>query len=112
MKIIAVDFDGCLCQYAWPDIGTPNLNVIETLISMRALGHAKLILWTCREGETLEKAVEFCKNLGLEFDAINDNLPEQKVKYHNNSRKVSADEYWDDRAVKVIFNGGAKLVEV
>ena len=107
MKIIAVDFDGTLCENEWPDIGKPNLSLINTLISMRSLGYAKLILWTCREGEELDRAVTWCAEHGLEFDAINDNLPEQKGKYGNNSRKVSADEYWDDRGVTIVYCGGA-----
>lgn len=27
-KIIAIDFDGCLCENDWPRIGAPNWNVI------------------------------------------------------------------------------------
>lgn len=55
-QIIAVDFDGTFCFSNWPDIGEPNLSLIEYLKQMRALGN-KLILWTCRVGEALEKAV-------------------------------------------------------
>jgi len=33
----------------------------------------------------------------LVFDAINDNLPEIKELYGNNSRKISYDIYIDDR---------------
>ncbi len=33
-------------------------------------------LWTCRAGEALSKAVEWCREHDLEFDAVNDNLPE------------------------------------
>ena len=29
MKIIAVDFDGCLCGGKWPDIGAPRQQVIK-----------------------------------------------------------------------------------
>ena len=58
-----------------------------------------MILWTCRNGIDLTKAIEFCRNIGLVFDAINDNLPEIKVKYQNNSRKIFANIYIDDRAV-------------
>lgn len=48
----AVDFDGTLCENAYPEIGAPNLSLIDKLISRRRLG-AKVILWTCREGELL-----------------------------------------------------------
>ena len=52
-----------------------------------------MILWTCREGHQLQAAVMWCLNHGLKFNAINDNLEENKEKYGNNSRKVWADEY-------------------
>jgi hypothetical protein len=35
----------------------------------------------------------------LEFDAINDNLPEIVEMYGNNSRKITCDYYIDDKAV-------------
>ena len=99
-KIIAVDFDGCLCQAAWPEIGLPNKHMIDKLILQRMLGN-KVILWTCREGEMKDKAVEWCRHYGLEFDAVNANLPEMNAMYGNDSRKIGADEYWDDKAVNV-----------
>ncbi len=102
MKVIAVDFDGCLCESAWPGIGKPNGKAIRELIKRRKAGD-KLILWTCREGKLLYEAVMWCMAQGLTFDAVNDNLPERRKEYGNNCRKVSADEYWDDKAVCVIY---------
>ena len=99
-KIIAVDFDGCLCTNNWPDIGEPNWRVIHELIRRKAEGD-KVILWTCRDGKQLDDAVLWCTNHGLHFDSVNDNLPENIALYGNNSRKVSATEYWDDRAVRI-----------
>lgn len=98
--IIAVDFDGCLCENRWPDIGNPNWPTIHQLIDRKAKGD-RLILWTCREGERLNEAVTWCANHGLRFDTINDNIPENITKYGNNCRKVWADEYWDDKSVCV-----------
>ena len=96
-KIIAVDFDGTLCFSNWPELGDPNVVLIEYLKKCRTLGH-KLILWTCRAGEPLDAAVSWCMEQGLEFDAINDNLPEIVSLYGNNSRKITCDYYIDDRA--------------
>lgn len=86
----AVDFDGTLCENAYPEIGAPNLPLIDKLISRRRLG-AKIILWTCREGEMLTRAVE--------FDAVNDNTEELKRAYGTNPRKIGADYYIDDKAM-------------
>ena len=99
-KTIAVDFDGCLCKGKWPDIGEAHEQVIRELIRQQADG-AKIILWTCREGDQLDHAVMWCLNHGLKFDAINDNLKENTEYFGNNSRKVFADEYWDDKSVVV-----------
>ena len=91
-QIIAVDFDGTLCFSKWPELGEPNRPLIEYLKSQRSSGN-KLILWTCRAGEALEKAVSWCRDQQLEFDAVNDNLPEIVELYGTNSRKITCDFY-------------------
>lgn len=96
-NIIAVDFDGTLCIDNYPDIGTPNIPLIYLLKQLKQQGK-KTILWTCRCGKELEKAKEWCKSLGLEFDAVNENLPEIIEKYGSNSRKIFADVYIDDKS--------------
>ena len=111
---IAVDFDGTLCEFAFPDIGKQKKGhkvLMDKLIQLRNEGH-KLILWTNRgdneEYPVLTEAVEWCRDKGLEFDAVNENLPDQK-KLSGYSPKIMADIYIDDRALE--FNaeywGGA-----
>ena len=97
-QIIAVDFDGTLCFSNWPDLGEPNTPLIEYLKSSKKQGN-KLILWTCRAGDALERAIDWCNEYDLSFDAINDNLPEIIELYGNNSRKITCDYYIDDRAM-------------
>lgn len=97
--IIAVDFDGTLCENAWPAIGAPKWNTIQTLIAAQAAG-ARLILWTNRVGARLREAVEWARNRELEFDAVNENLPEIKEAFTTDCRKVYADIYLDDRAAQ------------
>lgn len=100
--IYAVDFDGTLSLGAkWPAIGTPNIPLIGYLKREKAKG-ARVILWTCRNGKDLEAAVEFCKENGLEFDTINENLPELIEAYGGDTRKINADIYFDDKAVNPI----------
>lgn len=107
-KIFAVDFDGTLSLGEWPAIGSPNGAMIAFLKEQARAGH-KLILWTCRAGEQLREALEWCRELGLRFDAVNDNLPEIVAEYGNNSRKITADYYIDDKAVPVWSNMGDKM---
>ena len=96
--VYAVDFDGTLCEDAFPEIGTPRLAVIEFVKAARAAGD-KVILWTCRVDDRLEAAIAWCAEQGLVFDAVNDNLPELIEKYSSNCRKVCADRYIDDKAI-------------
>ena len=97
-KIMAVDLDGTLCFSKWPELGEPNIQLIEYLRSWKNQGN-KLILWTCRAGEALDKAVDWCRDQHLEFDAVNDNLPEVIEMYGSNSRKITCDYYIDDKAI-------------
>ena len=94
-KIIAVDFDGTLAYGTYPQIEKPNLKLIHWLKEQKKNG-CKLILWTMREDENLERAVKFCSAYELEFDAINDNLESMKKTYGNNPRKIFCDYYIDD----------------
>lgn len=98
-KIIAVDFDGTLCENRFPEIGKPNFVLIEGLRELRKAGN-KIILWTCRVDHWLEEAVGWCKALGLEFDEVNNNLPEKIEKWGNDTRKIYADIYIDDKAME------------
>lgn len=99
-RIIAVDFDGCLCENRWPDIGDDNPEAVRAVLQEQAAG-SKIILWTCRTGELLDNALAWCERRGIHFDAVNEHLPELKDIYGNDTRKVFADEYWDDRAVRM-----------
>ena len=47
IRAIAIDFDGCLCENKWPQIGEPNWAVIYEALIEKEEG-SKLILWTCR----------------------------------------------------------------
>lgn len=94
--IIGVDFDGTLCEHKYPEIGKANLELIDILIAKRKQGY-KLILWTCRHDIRLDEAVKWCKDLGLEFDAVNDDVQETKDTFTYKSAKIYADIYIDDR---------------
>ena len=110
-KIIAVDFDGCI-TYAdsYPYVGIINPKAISVLKKYKGMG-GKIILWTCRTDKPLADAIKACKDLGLTFDAINENTKAQidywVNKYPNMSisNKVSADLYIDDKSYKDVING-------
>lgn len=92
---IAVDFDGTIVQHRYPKIGEEIPFAIDTLkLIQKELRH-HLILWTVREGELLEEAVNYCKERGLVFYAVNQNHPEDKSV--EGPRKLMADMFIDDR---------------
>lgn len=95
--IIAVDFDGTIVENAYPKIGKPMMFAFETLEQLQQQGH-RLILWTYRKGKRLDAAVDFCKENGIEFYAVNHSFPEEEYD-PNHSRKIDADIFIDDRNV-------------
>lgn len=95
-KIIAVDFDGTLAITEYPEIVKPIESVIEFVKAEKEKGNI-IILNTCRHDTALEQAIEWCKVQGIEFDYVNENVPELIEKY-GDCRKIAADLYIDDKA--------------
>ena len=97
-KIIAIDFDGTLVTNKFPDIGEPIHETITALKGEQDAG-AKVILWTCRKGEMLGAAINWCCEHEILLDAVNANMPEMIEFFGGDTRKIFANEYWDDRAL-------------
>lgn len=101
--IVAVDFDGVLCEDAFPGIGTPHYDVIQLVRGVIDAGH-EVVLWTARADDRLTEAVEWCEDYGLHFDAVNENAPSNRARYEaeypNGTRKVYADVYLDDKSAE------------
>jgi len=94
--VIAVDFDGTIVTHEYPRIGKEIPFAIDTLKRLQQRPDNLIVLWTVREGKELEEAVEYCRNRGLEFYAVNSNYPEETTK-HEEPRKIQADLFIDDR---------------
>lgn len=97
---IAVDFDGTIVEHEYPAIGEERPFAIETLKMLIEDRH-RLILWSVREGKLLEDAVEWCRERGVEFYAVNKDYPEENGTVNNNhfSRKLKVDIFIDDRNI-------------
>lgn len=114
--IIAVDFDGTLVTHQFPKIGVELPYAIRVLQKLQQKGH-KVFLWTMRghpdtkmfghtvhidgkdcgdyiEQDTLQEALDWCKERGLEFDGVNES-PAQ----FSTSNKQYAKVYIDDAAL-------------
>lgn len=96
---IAVDFDGTIVTDAYPQIGREQPFAIDTL-KMLIQDRHKLILWTVREGKYLDDAVNWCRERGVEFYAVNRDYPEEEMANNNHfSRKLKVDMWIDDRSL-------------
>jgi hypothetical protein len=95
---IAVDFDGTIVEHAYPQIGKEIPFAIETLKLLQRDEHL-LILWTVREGALLNEAVEYCRARGVEFYAVNSDLPDLVMPTELSPRKLSVDLFIDDRNI-------------
>lgn len=97
-EILAVDFDGVLCEDRYPEIGLPiikNINIVKNLQSKK--DEYITILWTCRKGSCLYEAIKWCESFDLEFDYVNENCKEIIDLYNGDTRKIYADHYIDDK---------------
>jgi len=95
---IAVDFDGTIVDSRYPKIGPKRLFAFETLKKLQEKGYI-LVLWTFRHGKELDEAVEFCRENGVEFYAVNSSFPGEEFDESKYSRKIDADIFIDDRNI-------------
>ena len=102
--LIAIDFDSTLCKGGWPDISKGEI-IESTVDIMQAQLTGKpntvFILWTCRAGDKLEDAKRFIEQHDLPIYYFNEQHPSvfEWMQDAVDTRKVYADQYWDDRAV-------------
>ena len=97
--VIAVDFDGTIVEHEYPKIGREIPFAIDVLKRLQKEEFHQLILWTVREGKLLEEALEYCRERGLEFYAVNSDHPGEHYPDELISRKLKADLFIDDRNV-------------
>lgn len=87
MAIYAIDFDNTLAITRFPEIVAPNKKMVAFAKAVKAQGH-QIILWTSRAGADLE-------------NAVNEPLPEQIKRWGNDTRKIYADYYIDDKNMTI-----------
>lgn len=93
--IIAVDFDGTLQS---PD-KKPNTDLITRLNTEQRKGNT-VILWTCREGKSLQEALLFLQKNGFRPNLVNQNSPQAIAMLGHDPRKIYADIYIDDKNIR------------
>lgn len=94
--VIAIDFDGTITtENCFPNISELRPHVVEAIKNLQSHGH-KCILWTCREGIHLERAVSFLHDNDINLSGYNFSP------YQLQSRKIVADVYIDDKNVFMV----------
>lgn len=93
--IIAVDYDGTLVDHS----GNVNWPLIQRLKQAQQCGDT-VILWTCREGQSLADALGYLRRCGFAPNLVNCNAPERVRANKSDPRKIYADVYLDDKAVR------------
>ena len=78
---IAIDFDGTIVEHRYPSIGRELPFATATLKKLIDDGH-KLILWSVREGDLLQEAVDWCRERGVRFHAVNGFFDEEIGRAH------------------------------
>ena len=89
---VAIDFDNTITiNSTYEKTGTLNPVAAEYIKKLKEIG-CKLILWTCREGQDLDEAINLIHEWNLPFDYINE------YPLRGNSKKVNVDFYIDDKS--------------
>lgn len=96
-RVIAVDFDGTIVESKFPEIGELKQDIADKVREEKAKGNV-IIIWTCRGGKELNEALQFLITNEIPYDYVNENPLNP---YGDTTRKIYADEYWDDKAVKI-----------
>ena len=103
---LAVDYDGTLFEGSYPKLGDPRKDVIKQVKAFKKVG-AEIVLWTCREGKSLQEALSRCSEQKIKFDAVNESSEDQKEYQQKvliesgdvfGIRKIFANMYVDDRS--------------
>lgn len=92
---VAFDFDGTLCENKFPEIGEPKEDIVK-LLKIFNENKWNIIIWTCRSNNYKDNMVDWLNDNKIPYDSINEN-PNNYFK--NESRKIYADLYIDDKGI-------------
>ena len=95
--VIAIDFDGTIVTNKYPDIGYLKRNAKKVINELFDAGH-EIIINSCRQGKEEQDMIDFLKQMGIKYSAVNENLCYRIEEYNNDCRKIGADVYIDDKA--------------
>lgn len=96
--IIAIDFDGTICEAQYPEVGKERECAKEYINKLYDLGYG-IVINTCRTLHAATNAINFMEERGIKYHYFNTNFPHLIEEYGNDCRKISADIYVEDRCL-------------
>lgn len=96
--ILSIDFDGTISRGTYPAIDGLQPYARDVINRLYQAGHY-IIINTCRSNGHLLDAINWLLHHRIPFHRVNDNHPIQSAAHQNNSRKIFADLYIDDRNI-------------
>ena len=100
--VISIDFDGVIVSNRYPSIGVLRNDTKETLDKWNNQGHT-IVINTCRPGRYATEALQFLVENSIPFHYFNANPKHLIDKYGTDTRKISADIYFDDKNPKGFY---------
>ncbi len=96
-KVLLLDFDGTICDFAYPEMGEPKKGVKEALQKLRNMGFFIHIL-SCRTNVEIQK---YPIDRTMQVRAMKEYLDKHEIPYDEvlNKDKPLAIWYIDDRAI-------------
>lgn len=96
---ICIDFDGCVTEGDWfPEVAPIIPDAVKTINLWYNQGHT-IVFSSCRSG-IAQQAAEVALNLhGVRYHHFNENIPSRIEQYQDDSRKIGADFYIDDKQI-------------
>ena len=92
--VLALDFDKTLCDSHFPECGGET-QICDFIRSIQHLDYIQT-LYTCRTGEALDDAIQWCAEHDIRLDYINENDP-VRIALYKECRKISYDMLIDDK---------------
>lgn len=96
--IIAVDFDGTICEASYPEVGEERKDAVYYINKLYNEGYG-IIINTCRSLRAATLAMDFLEKKGCNYHYFNCNFPHLIELYGGDCRKISADVYIDDKCL-------------
>lgn len=95
---ISIDFDGTIVEDNYPFVGEVRKDAVKYIQALEQEGHV-IIINSNRENSHKEDAINFLKENNIPFHYFNENDQRLIDKYSNDSRKIGADIYIDDKSL-------------